>query len=68
MTDSHQGIALHQMKQTSLGLYVTAQEAYDMWKADPEKIKILDVRCPEEYVLIGHPDMALNIPLFFPKY
>jgi rhodanese-related sulfurtransferase len=56
------------MKQTSLGLYVTAKEAYDMWKANPEKVKILDVRCPEEYVFIGHPDMALNIPLFFPKY
>ena len=59
---------LHKMKQTSLGLYCTAKEAYDMWRADPEKVKILDVRTPEEYVLIGHPDMALNIPLFFPKY
>ncbi len=59
---------LPKVKQTSLGLYVTAKEAYDMWKANPEKVKILDVRCPEEYVLIGHPDMAMNIPLFFPKY
>jgi rhodanese-related sulfurtransferase len=55
-------------KRTSLGLYVTAQEAYEMWRAAPEKVKILDVRTPEEYVFVGHPDMAVNIPLMFPKY
>ena len=33
-------------KQTSLGLYVTAQEAYEMWKAAPDEVKILDVRIP----------------------
>ncbi len=38
-------------KQTTLGLYVTSAEAYDMWKADPEKVKILDVRTPEEYFM-----------------
>ena len=37
-------------KLTSLGLYVTAQEAYEMWKADPERVKVLDVRMVEEYV------------------
>jgi len=37
-------------KQRSLGLYVTAQEAYKMWKTKPERINILDVRTPEEYV------------------
>ncbi len=68
MTSSQTGHSVPEKKQTSLGLYVTAQEAYEMWQTDPEKVKILDVRCPEEYVLIGHPDMALNIPLFFPKY
>lgn len=68
MTPSQTGRTLPEMKQTSLGLYVSAQEAYDMWQANPEKVKILDVRTPEEYVLIGHPGMALNIPLFFPKY
>ena len=31
-------------KQTSPGLYVTAREAYEMWKANPGKVKILDVR------------------------
>jgi rhodanese-related sulfurtransferase len=68
MTDSQPGAKLPEAKQTSLGLYVTAQEAYDMWKADPEKVKILDVRTPEEYVFVGHPDMSINIPLMFPKY
>jgi rhodanese-related sulfurtransferase len=55
-------------KLTSLGLYVTAQEAYEMWKADPRQIKALDVRTFEEYVLIGHAEMAANVPLAFPTY
>ena len=55
-------------KLTSLGNYLTAREAYDMWKADPENIKVLDVRTFEEYVLIGHPEMAANVPLAFPSY
>ena len=55
-------------KLTSLGLYVTALEAYEMWQADPERIKVLDVRTFEEYVLIGHAEMAANIPLAFPTY
>jgi hypothetical protein len=40
-------------KQTSLGLYVTAKEAYDTWKTDPVKVKILDVRTAEEYLFMG---------------
>lgn len=59
---------VREAKMTSLGLYVTAQEAYEMWKADPEQIKLLDVRTFEEYVLIGHGEMAVNIPLAFPSY
>ncbi len=55
-------------KQTSLGLYVTSAEAYDMWKADPEKVKILDVRTPEEYIYVGHAPMAWNIPAFDQVY
>lgn len=50
-------------KQTTLGLYVTAKEAYEMWKADTAKIEILDVRTFEEYIFIGHAPMAWNIPL-----
>ena len=59
---------LPKSKQTSLGLYVTALEAYEMWKADPDRIKIIDVRTPEEYGFIGHPDQAWNIPLAFVTY
>jgi rhodanese-related sulfurtransferase len=36
-----------------------------MWKADPESIRILDVRTPEEYWFVGHAPMARNIPLSF---
>jgi rhodanese-related sulfurtransferase len=55
-------------KQTKLGLYVTAAEAYAMWKANPGKVFILDVRMPEEYVFVGHPEMAYNIPLVLGTY
>jgi rhodanese-related sulfurtransferase len=55
-------------KLTSLKLYVTAREAYQMWQDDPERIKVLDVRTFEEYVLIGHAEMAANVPLAFPTY
>ena len=53
---------------TSLGLYVTAKEAYDMWQADTEGVKILDVRTPEEWVFTGHVPMAVNIPFAFLAY
>ncbi len=49
-------------KKTSAGKYVTALQAYEMWKAAPDKVSIIDVRTPEEYVYIGHPRMAINIP------
>lgn len=49
-------------KRTSLNKYVTALEAYEMWKADPQKVKVLDVRTPQEYVFVGHAAMAVNIP------
>ena len=55
-------------KQTTLGLYLTAKEAYEKWKADPDKVKIIDVRTPEEYIFVGHPEMAWNIPLSFQTY
>jgi len=55
-------------KQTSLGLYVTSREAYDMWKSAPDKIKILDVRTHFEYLYIGHSSVAWNIPIFFQWY
>src|SRR5512137_377861 len=54
---------LPQGKQTALGLYVTAKEAYEKWQAEPEKVKIIDVRTPEEYLFVGHPTMAWKIPV-----
>jgi rhodanese-related sulfurtransferase len=55
-------------KQTVLGLYVTAKEAYKMWLTDKNKIKILDVRTPEEYIFVGHAPMAHNIPFQLINY
>lgn len=58
---------LAQGKQTTLGLYATAKEAYEKWQTLPTILNILDVRTPEEYVWIGHPTMAHNIPYMFFK-
>ena len=33
---THSDQQVPEKKQTSLGLYVTAQQAYEMWKAEPE--------------------------------
>jgi rhodanese-related sulfurtransferase len=60
--------ALAKERVTTLGLYVTAKEAYDRWQADPEGVRILDVRTPEEYVFVGHAPMATNIPLAFQSF
>jgi rhodanese-related sulfurtransferase len=49
-------------KRTSVGKYATAAEAYEMWSANPKTVKIVDVRTQEEYVFVGHPPMACNIP------
>ncbi len=68
MTESQPTGSIAKERQTSLGLYVTAKEAYDMWQADPDGVKILDVRTPEEFVFVGHAPMALNIPFAFLAY
>jgi rhodanese-related sulfurtransferase len=52
-------------KQTTVGLYLTAKDAFERWKANPEKMKIIDVRTPEEYIYVGHPAMAWNVPFKF---
>lgn len=57
-----------QKKQTTLGLYLTAKEAHQKWQADPENVFIVDVRTPEEYIFVGHADVAWNIPLRFQAY
>ena len=72
MTDhkksARSGDQVPERKRTTLGHYVTAQEAYEMWKTSPRKVCILDVRTPEEYVFVGHAEMARNIPLLFVKH
>jgi rhodanese-related sulfurtransferase len=74
LTISHCGYAqetnpeIPEKKQTVLGLYVTAQEAYEKWQTDPKTVIILDVRTPEEFIYIGHAEMAWNIPLAFQTY
>lgn len=57
-----------QAKQTTLGLYVTAREAYEKWLGAPAEVTILDVRTPEEYLFVGHPTMALKIPVATQSY
>ena len=55
-------------KQTTLGLYVTAREAYEKWQAAPDEVMILDVRTAEEFLFVGQADMAWNIPVFAQSY
>jgi rhodanese-related sulfurtransferase len=59
--------ALPEKKQTVLGLYVTAKDAFTKWHTEPNNIKILDVRTPGEYIFVGHAPMATNIPIKFFK-
>jgi rhodanese-related sulfurtransferase len=59
---------LPKAKQTTLGLYVTAAQAHEMWKASPGTVKVIDVRTPEEFAFVGHPEMAWNIPIAFLTY
>ena len=60
--------AIAKEKQTVLGLYLRSKEAFAMWQKEPETVKIIDCRTPEEYVFVGHPPMAYNIPLKFMSY
>jgi rhodanese-related sulfurtransferase len=55
-------------KQTVLGLYVTAKEAYEKWQAAPEQVKIIDVRTPEEFLFVGSPELAWRIPVIAQSY
>lgn len=57
--------AVPKNKQTALGLYITAKDAFAKWHVKPDAVKILDVRTPGEYVFVGHAPMAANIPLKF---
>jgi rhodanese-related sulfurtransferase len=61
-------VEVPESNRTSLGLYVTPQQAWEMAQADPEHVHILDVRTFEEYIFVGHVETAKNIPLVFPRY
>ena len=51
-------------KRTTSGLYVTAQDAYDMMKEAPDKVLFIDVRTPAELQFIGMPTLVdANVPL-----
>jgi rhodanese-related sulfurtransferase len=55
-------------KQTTLGRYLTAREAFEKWKAESMKPIIVDVRTPEEFLFVGHADMAWNVPVAAQSY
>lgn len=61
-------IKIPEGKKTVLGLYVKAKEAYEIWKTEPDKVKIIDVRTPEEIMFVGHPVMAWQIPVAIQLY
>lgn len=42
---------------------LTALEAYAKWQAEDGRPIVLDVRTPEEFLFVGHPEMAWNVPL-----
>lgn len=53
---------LNKNKQTSLGLYVTAQETAEALKQDPDAM-LIDVRARAEVMFVGQPTpSAMNIP------
>ena len=66
MTEPSAGIP--KAKQTVLGLYVTAREAYEQGRVAPDKVKIIDVRTPEEFMWVGHAPVAWKIPFVAVKY
>jgi rhodanese-related sulfurtransferase len=49
-------------KQTSLGLYITAENAHRAMRKDAS-LKLVDVRTPEEFSQIGHAVGSWHVPL-----
>ena len=41
---------------------MTALQAYQAWKAAPEKVFINDPRTPHDYIAAGHLEMAIDVP------
>ena len=66
MTEPH--VDVPKGKQTVLGLYVTAREAYEQYRAAPDRVKIIDVRTPEEFMWVGHAPIAWKIPFVAVTY
>lgn len=46
-------VGLHEKKKTKLGLYMTAQQAYDYTTANMDKTLFLDIRTPSELNYLG---------------
>jgi rhodanese-related sulfurtransferase len=65
---SRPALDVPETNRTTLGLYATPQQAYEMSTADPKRVHILDVRTFEEYIFVGHVETAKNVPLVFPRY
>jgi len=54
---------LSKKKQTTLGLYITAKEAYQTVSVDPKHVLFVDVRTPAEVEFVGAPEMIdTNVP------
>ena len=66
MTDN--STDLPEAKTTVFGLYLTAKEVNEQWHASPEKVVIIDVRTPEEFLFVGHPPMAKLVPVIAQTY
>jgi hypothetical protein len=62
------GTVVPESNRTVLGLFVSPHEAYEMWKANADRVQCLDVRTFEEYVSGGHIAWAKNVPLVRPVY
>jgi len=65
---SEQNTNIPKEKQTVLGFYLTAKEAYEQWLETPDKVIIIDVRTPEEFLFVGSPTMAWRIPVAVQSY
>ena len=62
------GANIPTVKQTALGLYITAKEAYEQWRSASEQVMLLDVRTPEELLFVGHAPMAWKVPVAAQSY
>ena len=53
---------------TQANRVLMAREAYAKWQAQSGKSIILDVRTPEEFLFVGHAEMAWNVPVAAQSY